>query len=69
MSASKATIPLVATMMVLLMGVILYPQGSANARTHAMAASTGEVNQCRWRAIFTSTAVGREIRFKNYPPR
>jgi hypothetical protein len=27
MSASKATMPLVATMMVLLMGVILYPQG------------------------------------------
>jgi hypothetical protein len=34
MSASKATIPLVATMMVLLMGVILYPQGSANAETY-----------------------------------
>jgi hypothetical protein len=34
MSASKATIPLVATMMVLLMGVILYPQGSANADTY-----------------------------------
>ena len=34
MSASKATIPLVATMMVLLMGVILYPQGFANADTY-----------------------------------
>jgi len=66
MSGSKATIPLVVTMMLLLMGVVLYPQGSASADTYcakpvganaAPDCSFSNINDCR--ASLKATGGGR----------
>jgi hypothetical protein len=58
MSSSKVTAWLIATMMLLSMGFVLYPQGSANAATY-ISSREGQRLQDRLTAHIESKSVSR----------